>query len=238
MQPRKCKMHLRVLKLGSISLSIRILLFALLAVHCVETNPGPPKPNDKQTRGGGHSSFSGTSTGSGAGRGRGESQRETHRESQRWLRSSAEIMSPRTTNSTVASGMVGNQPQINSWFGSPSQNPSMYPHHQAQSQLSASNQAEEISMAELKNIMLNVQTSVRNVENKFEDMEKSIREVKESNEKLIKSNDEINETVGQLNHRVSKLEKDLKQSEMKREQLEAQSRRENLRFYGIEEDEE
>ena len=147
-------------------------------------------------------------------------------------------MSPRKTHSTVASGMAGSQPPINSWFGSPSQNQNMYMHHQthSQAQLSASYQVKEIRMAELRSSILNVQTSVRNVESKFEDMEKSIREVKESNEKLIKSNDEINENVGQLNQRVSQLEKDLKQSESKREQLEAQSRRENLRFYGIEED--
>ena len=44
-QPQKCKVHLRGIKLGSLSLSIRILLFTLLAVHCVETNPGPPKPS-------------------------------------------------------------------------------------------------------------------------------------------------------------------------------------------------
>ena len=60
--------------------------------------------------------------------------------------------------------------------------------------------------------------------------------MKESNEKLIKSNAEINEAVGNLSERVSQLEKDLKQKELKREKLEAQSRRENLRFYGIEQD--
>ena len=31
--------------LGSISFSIRMILFALLAVHCVKTNAGPLKPN-------------------------------------------------------------------------------------------------------------------------------------------------------------------------------------------------
>ena len=37
----------------------------------------------------------------------------------------------------------------------------------------------------------------------------------------------------ELNDRVGQLETDLKSSEEKREKLEAQSRRENLRFHGI-----
>ena len=227
-QPQKCKVHLRGIKLGSLSLSIRILLFTLLAVHCVETNPGPPKPS----RGGSSSSPGGASFGAGRGR---EPPRD--RESQRWLRSS-EMLPSRTTHSTNASGMQGSQPPINSWFGSPSQssNQTMPMLQQGQSHFLGANNGGEISMTELKNIMLNVQTSIRNIDNKFEDMEKSMREVKESNEKLIKSNNEINEAVGNLSERVSQLEKDLKQSELKREKLEAQSRRENLRFYGIEQD--
>ena len=39
-----------------------------------------------------------------------------------------------------------------------------------------------------------------------------------------------------MNKKVTKLESDLKASEEKRERLEAQSRRENLRTYGLPED--
>ena len=55
-------------------------------------------------------------------------------------------------------------------------------------------------------------------------------------EKLIRSNSETNKTVEDLSKKVSNLEKDLAQSEKKREKLEAQSRRENLKFYGLDDD--
>ena len=46
---------------------------------------------------------------------------------------------------------------------------------------------------------------------------------------------EMNTTVNNLTSKVTKLELELKQSQRKCEQLEAQSRRENLRLYGLEE---
>ena len=98
-----------------------------------------------------------------------------------------------------------------------------------------SNQADP-NITELKNIMLTVQTSVQNMEGKFSQLEKSIQDVKESNQKLIESNSEIKGNVQDLTKRVESLETELQASEEKRERLEAQSRRENLRFYGIPED--
>ena len=64
----------------------------------------------------------------------------------------------------------------------------------------------------------------------------SLKEVKESNALLIDSNNRISEDVSNLNKKVTKLESDLKVSEEKRERLEAQSRRENLRIYGLPEE--
>ena len=52
----------------------------------------------------------------------------------------------------------------------------------------------------------------------------------------LQSNSEIKENVKDLANRVETLETELQASEEKRERLEAQSRRENLRFYGMPED--
>ena len=74
------------------------------------------------------------------------------------------------------------------------------------------------------------------METRFSEFEKSLKKVKESNQRLIDSQADINQNVKSLNDRVEKLELHLKSSEEKREKLEAQSRRENLRFHGIPED--
>ena len=92
------------------------------------------------------------------------------------------------------------------------------------------------NITELKHIMLSVQTSVQNMEGKFSDLEKSMKEVKESNERPIESNNEVKEDVKDPTKRVESLKTELQASEDKRECLEAQSRRENLRLYGIPED--
>ena len=84
--------------------------------------------------------------------------------------------------------------------------------------------------------MLSVQSSVKNMETRFSQFEKSLEDVKESNRKLVESQREINDNVKELTDRVEKLETDSKSSEEKRERLEAQSRRENLRVHGLPDD--
>lgn len=90
-------------------------------------------------------------------------------------------------------------------------------------------------MEELKTIMLNVQSSVTSTQTKFGQFENNLQQVMESNQRLEESNRNMNEKVGELTTKVNNLEKELKTSQQKCENLEAQSRRENLRIYGFEE---
>ena len=90
-------------------------------------------------------------------------------------------------------------------------------------------------ISELKQIIIDIQNSVKNMEGRITQFENSLKEVKETSDRLIVSNNKISEEVNCLN-KVTKLESDLKASEEKRERLEAQSRRENLRTYGLPED--
>ena len=71
------------------------------------------------------------------------------------------------------------------------------------------------------------------MEARFSYFEKSLEEAKESNRKLSESHAEMNDNV---KDKVKTSETELKNSEEKRERLETQSRRENLRFHGIPED--
>ena len=93
----------------------------------------------------------------------------------------------------------------------------------------------ETGLEALKSIMPNVQASVSNMEMGFNQFETSLSQVKESNKRLEYNQIEMNSTVNHLTTKVTTLEAELKFSQPKCEQLEAQSRRENLRLYGMEE---
>ena len=92
----------------------------------------------------------------------------------------------------------------------------------------------ETGLDELKSIMLNVHTSVTNMETRFNQFETSLNQVKASNKRLEGNQLEMNTTVNTLTTKVTNLEAELKLSQRKCEQLAAQSRRENLRLYGME----
>lgn len=49
--PRKCKTHLKTLKPVTMSLAIRLVLFYLLVVEGVESNPGSPGPSRRSNTG-------------------------------------------------------------------------------------------------------------------------------------------------------------------------------------------
>ena len=248
-QPIKCKTLWSVLRVKSVSLCIRILLFLLLAVNGVETNPGPgPNSGNAAEKGRG-----GSTSGSSRGRGRGEPSESN----QRLLRSNsssahggAQRQAFRSASPTVLtySSTPSAQPPINQWFSSnsgavspgPGANPGLFGPSRFQSPSythppqSSFQPGSDIS--ELKQIMIDVQNSVKSMEGRFAQFENSLKEVQETNNKLIESNNQISEDVGNLNKKVAKLESDLKVSEEKRERLEAQSRRENLRIYGLPEE--
>ena len=85
--------------------------------------------------------------------------------------------------------------------------------------------------------MLDVQKSVRRMESKMDTFEICLNEVKESNKKLEASQKDMKNDFKSMTEKVDRLEEKLKTSESKCEQLEAQSRRDNLRLFGLREDE-
>ena len=249
-RPVTTKTCLAVLKLYGVSLCIRTLLFLLLAVYGVETNPGP-------TPGSGHNSqdkSAGKGAASSKGRGRGEpsevvpgrSLRSNSTSAHSNLRPSVQSpsyvqprRSPNISLHTHPPHTLAQQP-LDNWLASSANaaSPGLFGPSRFQSPshgIIFSTQS-DTSNAKLKTIMLTVQASVQNMESKFLQLEKSIQEVKDSNAKLIQSNCEIKDNVKDLANIVETLEIELQASEENRERLEAQLRRENLRSYGIPED--
>ena len=118
-QPIKCKTLLSVLRVKSVSLCIRILLFLLLVVNGVETNPGPgPNSGNAAAKG-----RIGSTSESSRGRGRGEPSESN----QRLLRSNsssahggAQGQAFRSASPTVLtySSTPSAQPPVNQWFSS------------------------------------------------------------------------------------------------------------------------
>ena len=85
------------------------------------------------------------------------------------------------------------------------------------------------------NILLDIQRSVNRLDKKFDNIQKSVSELKKDNKKLKEQNVQLTEKVNELSTTVAELECSAKQNERNYEKLEAQSRRENLRFFYIEE---
>lgn len=230
-QPVKRRSFYPVLVIGNVSLGIRVLLFLLLAMQCVELNPGPG-PGSRTTRGQdarrGSSGYSPNNT---SARGRGAINSSVTE--QRCLRSGS-ATTPSGMHNTIGTGLsqaqaqaTVSQPPINAWFGSPNT-------YNTPSTSNSLRSTSDTNLAELKDIMLEVQRSQNNMETRFSKFESSLNSVMESHSRLLESNKQMNETVGKLSQKVDKLEEKLKVSEEKCERMEAQSRRENLKFYGLE----
>lgn len=65
---------------------------------------------------------------------------------------------------------------------------------------------------------------------------KTYKDLKKDNKHLKQQNESLSKQVTELTTSVIHLETRTKETEMKNEQIEVQSRRENLKFYGIEDD--
>ena len=72
---------------------------------------------------------------------------------------------------------------------------------------------------------------------KFDNLDKKVKELKLDNIQLKQQNETLSNQVTDLTTTVISLEIRVLETEKKNEQLEAQSRRENLKFHGINEDE-
>ena len=84
-------------------------------------------------------------------------------------------------------------------------------------------------------ILIDIQRNCKELNRKFDKLEKSVDDLKKENKKLQEQNRKLTETVNSIATNVSELELTSKQSSYKLDQLEGQSRRQNLNFFNIEE---
>ncbi|MCG8044708.1 MAG: hypothetical protein N0E48_03320 [Candidatus Thiodiazotropha endolucinida] len=85
-------------------------------------------------------------------------------------------------------------------------------------------------------ILLEIRNDVKRMNKKFDGLDKKVKELKKDNRQLQQQNQNLSKQVTELTTTVIGLETRVKETEMKNERIEAQSRRENLKFYGVDDD--
>lgn len=85
----------------------------------------------------------------------------------------------------------------------------------------------------MTNILLEIRNDVKSMNKKFGKMEKKVKGLKRDNALLKQQNEDLSKQVSAFSVSVARLEARMAETEKKNEHLEAQSRRENLKFYGI-----
>ncbi|MES9884418.1 MAG: hypothetical protein ABW185_26525 [Sedimenticola sp.] len=92
------------------------------------------------------------------------------------------------------------------------------------------------SRVDTTSLLLEIRRDVKTMNCKFDTLEKSVNDLKLDNTLLRQQNAVLTEKVETLSHNVEDVQKASLEHERKTEKLEAQSRRENLKFHGIAED--
>lgn len=256
MMPRKCKIQLQTLKLKYVSLSIRILLFYLLLAEGVEANPGPQtrgnpgRSGGSPPRGRGGQSPRGRGRGARGGRGSrdwdqpvdifadGDRNGRDNRGSQRY-----DLRRPSRSET---------QPSVSSWLLNSQQRSQSEPRFDdlqppsnlsTQSDTELASQTSDLNLNDNLNgtdttdttsILLEIRRDVKNLNTKFDHLEKSVQSLKRDSKFLKDQNSLLTKQVTDLQSTVSQLESRAQEAEIRNERLEAQSRRDNLRFYGFE----
>ena len=84
-------------------------------------------------------------------------------------------------------------------------------------------------------LLLEIRSNVKNMNAKFDNLEKSVATLKSENTLRKEENKKLLQKVEHLSNSVNEVRKIAIDSERRSERLEAQSRRDNLKFYGIDE---
>ena len=84
-------------------------------------------------------------------------------------------------------------------------------------------------------IMLETYRMVKGLTRKFDGLKKSVDSLKKDNKELKEENIRLSRQMSELSATVTELENAARKSELKTDKLEAQSRRDNLRFFNIDE---
>ena len=286
-QPVRCKSAFNTLQLKSkyISLCIRTVLFLMLVVQGVESNPGPPPGSINYSehiadhinsqsygRGGsrgrgaegtGRGNSRGNSRGSGRGRGhydvrdlserritRSQSERVCQPEITSWLGISQESQS----RSATGGNLISDQSNIRT-MNMGAQQVAGVDGSESDSQ---SDRIRDIEMdreggrvsdrgsgvdgggdlqnsGDVRELLIDIRREMRYMNQKFDKLEDTMTSLKQDNKTLKKQNKELTKQVQELSFNVQEVSELAQENERKNERLESQSRRENLKFYGLDE---
>ena len=255
-QPVKCKTRFKTLQIRYhcfMSLGLRTLLLVLLVAQGVEPNPGPPggsfagRGNRGSARGVGaprgrgsadyfadYSDSEGRNTGRGRGSGGG-------------LRCSQRIQDRPTSNrpSLLSAWLTTSQPQLgHASTMNPDNRVSSSPFSDTHSDNDSETEMDPLDSGtpdpntntSQTQILLEIRKDVKQMNKKFDKLDRKVKELRNDNKQLKQQNENLSKQVNKLITTVICLENRMNEAEKKNEHLEAQSRRDNLKFYGIEED--
>ena len=88
----------------------------------------------------------------------------------------------------------------------------------------------------MQDLLLEIRRDVKSMNRKFDSLEKSVNDLKRDNKHLKQQNQVITSEINRMKTSFAKLEVRTAEAEKKSEYLEAQSRRDNLKFFGFEDD--
>ena len=91
------------------------------------------------------------------------------------------------------------------------------------------------SSGDVKELLIDIRSEMRYMNQKFDKLENSMTSLKQDNKILKRQNKQLTQQVENLSADEQTVTELAKENERKNERLESQSRRENLKFYGIDE---
>ena len=241
-QPARTKTRLKLLNIrygAHLSLSIRLLLFALLTVAGIESNPGPAT-GTTGNRGRGAARGSGPPRGRGSGRGSGRvdyfANYPTSSQDTYSLRSRSQRLQEQPSRPPLS------QASLNAWLRAPQQTQVEQEPPASGGESESDTDPNDLNVENLSNpsnmtdLLLEIRSDVKRMNSKFDKLDKKVQDLKKDNKYLKQQNESLSQQVNELTTTVMNLETRMNDAEKRNEQLEAQSRRENLKFYGFEDD--
>ena len=91
------------------------------------------------------------------------------------------------------------------------------------------------SSGDVKDLLIDIRREMRYMNRKFDKLEDTMSSLKQDNKTLKKQNKQLTKKVEELTHNMQSVTELATENERKNERLESQSRRENLKFFGLDE---
>ena len=247
-QPCKQVTLLKTLKTKYISLCIRVCLFYLLIAQGVESNPGPGTGAGPQAGAGRSGSGSGQRNtnapnsrlydNTSSSRGRGSSDRGAGRGAGRGADRRASLIDKTAPGTDrVLRSSESSQNVMNAWLGRNRQSSGpTYESHNESKDMSSSFSGlydDDDGDVDLKTVLLDIRREVRKTNQKFDSLELEVKNLKTNHENLKLDHEELKLNHTNLQREHETLNRKVTGMSKKLDQLENQSRRENLVFHGL-----